>query len=72
MALKVSKMARSSLPLLLEHVTLYVYIYIYIYQQVLNLVYELYEDSTDQSKHLSVVKDYTFMYVSNVCIKLFL
>jgi hypothetical protein len=40
-------------------------------QQVLNLVYELPEDSTDLSKHLSVVKDHTLMYVSNLYMKFF-
>jgi len=41
-------------------------------QQVLNLVYELPEDGTDMPKHVSVVRDHTFRYVSNLCIKLVL
>jgi hypothetical protein len=47
--------------------TLYV-----INQQGLNLVYEPPEDSTDLSKHVSVVKDHTCIYVSNLCSNLFL
>jgi len=41
-------------------------------QQVLNLVHELPEDGTDVPKHVSVVRDHTFRYVSNLCIKLVL
>jgi len=41
-------------------------------QQVLNLVYELPEDGTNVSNHVSVGRDHTFRYASNLFIKLVL